>query len=115
MKSLVLVQYCINLRGTNVSPYSSQHDTLLMKLLSRPQKEGVNLRHRCLRHFDSRSLQVFLQSRIELIQASEFEVRHRLFLVPHITARLISYAAAGISSKLRPRQEVGYDRQCQMR
>lgn len=68
MKSLVLVQYCINLRGANISTYTSLMP-LLLERPSRPNK-GANSRHRCLRNFDSGSLQVFFQSGIELVQAS---------------------------------------------
>lgn len=49
--------------------------------------KGLDGRHGCFRHFDSRSLQVFLQSRIELVQTTQFQVSHGLFLVFDITPR----------------------------
>ena len=78
MKSFVLVQYCINLEAR----YLSAQALPTMRLGIR-----VYIRHRGFRDLNARPVQIFPQTRIEFVQASELEVRHRLLLILHISLR----------------------------
>ena len=79
MKSFVVFVYWIRLQGRLMSAPSLLAAKSASNIAYAAMGEG-DIRHRCFRHLDARTIQVFFETHIQLIEATELQIGHRLLL-----------------------------------